>query len=329
MKTSNNETNQTKTSNNETNQTKTIKTTHELVSPYYIFYKNVMPVLRKFMTTDSIKELYNNLWVKYVVDYQPKSSTGHLIIGKRKTDSDGSYFFYERTCRSPSVRVAEWKDRLEQFSMECTDILFGEEFSHGLFGSIRTKRSSAYRKGHNEIEWFIMKKLSWDDVSMVVKQVCIFAKKIKQLRPCLRVNINSASEIELQTLPQIGPVRSSNIVLARNHYGPFKNLDDVSQRVHRIGDGICNIIKDLIHFGPYEESQDHNQEMAAEICNGKININTASVRTLMGLPGIGTVLANRIANNRTIRPFQSTGEILGIERIGPRTYEKVKDLIMV
>lgn len=63
---------------------------------------------------------------------------------------------------------------------------------------------------------------------------------------------------------------------------------------------------------------------------GKININTATVSQLDSLPGIGPVYAQRIVDYRTASgPFTSLEQIQNVKGIGPKTFEKFKDLITI
>jgi competence protein ComEA len=64
--------------------------------------------------------------------------------------------------------------------------------------------------------------------------------------------------------------------------------------------------------------------------NFPININTASIEELEALPGIGPELASRIVTYRnTYGPFAKIEVILAVSGIGPKTLEKIKDLITV
>jgi comEA protein len=45
--------------------------------------------------------------------------------------------------------------------------------------------------------------------------------------PLKPVNINTATEAELQQVPGIGPVTAKNIVQMRKSYGQFKSVDDL------------------------------------------------------------------------------------------------------
>jgi comEA protein len=58
---------------------------------------------------------------------------------------------------------------------------------------------------------------------LVVSVETLEAKK-PPLRP---VNINTASETELQKVPGIGPTTAKNIVHTRKSMGPFKSVEDL------------------------------------------------------------------------------------------------------
>ena len=53
----------------------------------------------------------------------------------------------------------------------------------------------------------------------------------------LIIDINSASQEELETLPMIGPARAKAIIDFRDQHGPFKSPSDI-QNVTGIGEGI-------------------------------------------------------------------------------------------
>ncbi len=63
-----------------------------------------------------------------------------------------------------------------------------------------------------------------------------------------KIDINTASAAELESLPRIGPGLAQTIVDYREQHGPFNSIEDI-KNVPRIGDKIYSEIKDLITTG--------------------------------------------------------------------------------
>ena len=63
---------------------------------------------------------------------------------------------------------------------------------------------------------------------------------------------------------------------------------------------------------------------------GRININTATVADLDGLPGIGPTTAQAIVDYRLQNgPFQVIQDIEKVQGVGPATFENIKNFINV
>jgi len=63
------------------------------------------------------------------------------------------------------------------------------------------------------------------------------------------ININFASQAELESLPGIGPTTAQKIIQYREQNGPFLTIEDIIN-VSGIGPGTYERIKDLITVGP-------------------------------------------------------------------------------
>jgi len=63
--------------------------------------------------------------------------------------------------------------------------------------------------------------------------------------------------------------------------------------------------------------------------DGRVNINTAGLRELITLPGIGEVIAgNIVAYREKNGPFAQVADIKNVPRIGDRTFENIRELII-
>ncbi len=63
--------------------------------------------------------------------------------------------------------------------------------------------------------------------------------------PAFPININTATQQELENLPNIGPSKASDIIEYRKVHGPFLKIDDI-QNVPNIGPTIFEKIRELI-----------------------------------------------------------------------------------
>jgi competence protein ComEA len=68
----------------------------------------------------------------------------------------------------------------------------------------------------------------------------------------------------------------------------------------------------------------------ATAAGGPLNLNTATLAELDGLPGVGPVLAQRILDARTAQGgFTAVSDLRKVDGIGDARYEQLKDLVTV
>ena len=69
-----------------------------------------------------------------------------------------------------------------------------------------------------------------------------------------KININTASASELESLPRIGPKVAERIIEYRTQNGNFKRIEDI-MKVRGIGEKVFDEIKDLITVGPDKQEK--------------------------------------------------------------------------
>jgi competence protein ComEA len=81
---------------------------------------------------------------------------------------------------------------------------------------------------------------------------------------------------------------------------------------------------------PATTASDLHLQNSPGVIDGKININTATAEELSALPGIGSVLANRIVDYReTNGLFKNADELLNVPGIGEKKLEGIRKYIVI
>jgi competence ComEA-like helix-hairpin-helix protein len=132
------------------------------------------------------------------------------------------------------------------------------------------------------------------------------------------VDINSASQKELENIKGVGPVIAKQIIAGR----PYKSVDELSKA--GLSAKAVAALKPLVRIG---KEQAAPSTAAVTLAPGtKININTADQATLQTLPDIGPVKAQAIIAGR---PYKSVEELMKISGIKEKTFAAIKNYIAV
>lgn len=165
-----------------------------------------------------------------------------------------------------------------------------------------------------------------------------------------RVNLNTATAAQLESLPGVGPTHARAIIAAR----PFRSVDDL-ERVKGLGAARINALRDRVTLSPPAASRaapttpDATARPAvpptvapgamktkaatkttARPASGRpINLNTATREELDALPGIGPVKAGAILDYRKTQTFKTREDVMKVRGIKEGEFAKIRDMITV
>jgi len=149
------------------------------------------------------------------------------------------------------------------------------------------------------------------------------ARLARPLSPGERIDIDRAGAAELTRLPRIGPGLAARIVADREARGPFGSLEELD-RVSGIGRSV------LTSVAPHARFTGHPRRQMRPSTAPKIRLNSANLEQLASLPGIGTVRAQAIIEDRTHRGmYKSLDELARVRGIGAATIARLKPLVLV
>jgi competence protein ComEA len=162
------------------------------------------------------------------------------------------------------------------------------------------------------------------------------------------VDLNSASEKDLEALPGVGPATAKKIVAGR----PYKSADELKKA--GLNDKAVEALKPLVTAGPASAAPAAAKAAAApapvkatpakekaypapagkekipattKLAPGqKVNLNSADKATLEALPEIGPVLAQAIIDGR---PYTKIEDVMKVKGIKEGKFSKIKEWITI
>ena len=169
-------------------------------------------------------------------------------------------------------------------------------------------------------------------------------RRNRPMEPGERLDVNRATDVDLDRLPGIGPAKAAQIVADRNARGPFRTLEDLA-RVQGLGERTLERLAPFLSVpsgagrarsGPTKDGFGERRLLGVEerpassASTARVRLNTATKDELETLPGIGPVLAQRIVDFRNARGgFRSTRELMEVPGVGPATYARLRTLVTV
>lgn len=157
------------------------------------------------------------------------------------------------------------------------------------------------------------------------------------------VDLNTAAAEQLQTLPGIGPAKAQAILDHRAAHGPFGSVDGLDA-VKGFGPATIDKLRPFATVNGQPPAASTAGEASTSRAKGPapvqkgggeaggppVNLNRASATELQTLPGIGEARAMAIIERREkVGPFTDPSQIMEIKGVGPKTYEKMKDRLVV
>jgi competence protein ComEA len=133
-----------------------------------------------------------------------------------------------------------------------------------------------------------------------------------------KLNLNAATEAQLAALKPVGPDWAKKIVAAR----PYRSVDEL---------GKAGMAKPAIDAArPFLTVGGRNgrwRRPAYRLAPGEmVNINTADLKVIIALPGIGPYRARAVVADR---PFARIEDIMKVKGIKKKEFAKIRNLIIV
>lgn len=162
------------------------------------------------------------------------------------------------------------------------------------------------------------------------------------MRETMKIDLNHIDKQALVDahLPGVGDATAERIIEYRDAKGCFRSIEEI-QEVKGFGESRFASIKDHVRVDlagcvfkdgggaePARTSARSSKKGSSASSGGLININTASLKELDSLPGIGKTTAQRIIEYRDENgPFSSVEDLKNVKGIKGGTIDKIRDMV--
>ena len=147
-----------------------------------------------------------------------------------------------------------------------------------------------------------------------------------------RVNVNTANENELESLPGVGPAIAKRIIDYRNQHGNFSRPEDL---INVRGIGKAKLAQILPHVTAMNTGGSYSAgtrviQPQSQSSSGQIDINRADQKQLERLTGVGAVTAKRIIDYRNQHGrFTKPEDLLNVRGIGAAKLNNMRHQILI
>jgi len=160
----------------------------------------------------------------------------------------------------------------------------------------------------------------------------------REVLQTMLIDINRATEPQLERVQGIGPSTARQIILYRKQNGPFDSVEELDE-VSGIGPATVESLKKEVKVSgqvPSDLAMGSDQSTASSSGSGgssstsanRININFASASELQTLKGIGPATADKIITYREENGgISDLSDLENVSGIGPATVDKLRNSV--